>query len=127
MELITFDKTQKKPIVRKSIPFLTVNAKGKFNFSQGARRLLQLTDGNRAVLHQDKKYRNDWYLQITNEDRGYKIVLSKTDSRFTCNRAAGEIFKSIGRKPEKMSFVIEERPFVEGNIMLFKIGTNKPI
>jgi hypothetical protein len=127
MNLITFDKTSKKPAIRNSIPFITVNSRGKFNFSQGARRLLSLTDGDRVLLHQDEKYRSDWYLQITREERGYKIVMGNTDSRFTCSRAGKEIFKSIGRKEDKMSFQIEKKPYASNDMILFSINTKNPI
>lgn len=79
MNLITYDKTAKRPAIRNSKPFITVHANGKFNFSQGARRLLSFTENDRVILHQDSVYRSDWYLEITKEDRGYKIVQSKAN------------------------------------------------
>lgn len=126
MNLITYDKTTKKPVTRNSKPFITMNVNGKFNFSQGARRLLSFTDGDRIVLHQDAVYRSDWYLEITKEDRGYKIVVGKTDSRFTCHRIAVEIYKSIGRKAEKLTFGIKEIPFHLNDKLLYTIETKKP-
>lgn len=125
MNLITFDKTTKKPVIRNSKPFITVNANGKFNFSQGARRLLSFAEGDRILLHQDLVYRSDWYLEITREERGYKIVLGKTDTRFTCARAASEIFKSIGQKPQKLTFPIGLRPYRENEKTLYTIETKK--
>lgn len=127
MDLITFDKTTKRPVIRDSKPFITVNQLGKFNFSQGARRLLSLADGDRVILHQDAVFRSDWYMEITREDKGYSIVQSKSDSRFTCTRIAVEIFKSIGRKPQKMSFPIATRQSKVGDMHLWAIETKKPI
>lgn len=127
MNLITFDKTAPRPSIRKSDPFITVNARGKFNLSQGARRLLGLTDGDRILLHQDETFRSDWYLEITRENRGYKITIGPTDSRFTCYRAAKAIFKSIGLKAEKASFSILEKPYITNGTSLFSINTKKQI
>ncbi|MBV5313798.1 MAG: hypothetical protein JZU47_10915 [Prolixibacteraceae bacterium] len=127
MNLITFDKTTKRPVTRDSKPFITVSKNGKFNFSQGARRLLGLNDGDRAILHQDAVFRSDWYMEITRNENGYKIVLGKTDTRFTCTRIAVEIFKSIGRQPQKMSFPIASRQSLVGNMHLWVIETKKPL
>ena len=121
MNLITFDKTTRKPVVRDSKPFITINARGKFNFSQGARRLLDLRDGDRIVLHQDAAYRSDWYFELTRESRGYKIVLSKTDTRFTCRAAAIAIFKSIGQQPQKLTVPLPEKPLAINNASLYKM------
>lgn len=127
MNLITFDKTTKRPVIRYSKPFITVNELGKFNFSQGARRLLSLSDGDRVILHQDAVFRSDWYMEITRNENGYKIVIGKTDTRFTCTRIAVEIFKSIGRKPQKMSFPIATRQSKVGDMQLWAIETKKPL
>lgn len=125
MNLITFDKTTKKPAIRNYKPFITVNANGKFNFSQGARRLLAFNEGDRVLLHQDSVYRSDWYLEITREDRGYKIVIGKADTRFSCSSAATGIFKSIGQKSRKLTFPICERPYNLNDKLLYTIETKK--
>lgn len=128
MNLITFDKTTKKPIVRHSKPFLTVTARGKFNFSQGARRLLGIREGDRIIIHQNSVFRSDWYIEITRDEKGYMITQSKTDSRFTVARMiVEEIFKSIGRKPQKTSFLILNKPTVFGNLLLWTIDLKHTI
>jgi len=125
MNLITFDKTTKRPVIRNSKPFVIVNKTGKFNFSQGARRLLKMKEGDRVVLHRDSVYVTDWYLEITTEDRGYKITMSKTDSRFTCLVAASQIFKSTDQKLSKLSFPISEGPYRLNDRILYTIETKK--
>lgn len=129
MELITFDKTRKKkfPVIKNSIPFITFNERGKFNFSQGARRLLSISEESRVLIHQDATYRSDWYIEITSEERGYKIVCSKTDSRFTCKSASINIFKSIGKIPSKARFRIIEKPFLMTGKSLYRIDTKNDL
>lgn len=42
MELISYDKTNERSLIRNSEIFISVNQRGKFNFSQGVRRMLPL-------------------------------------------------------------------------------------
>lgn len=128
MNFITFDNNIPRPATHNSAPFVTVNARGKFNFSQGARRLLDLKEGDRVLLHQDKVYRSDWYLEITQESNGYKIAFGKTDSRFTAAPAARAILKSIGRSEDlKMSFPIATKQRVITGKTLWIIETKNDL
>ena len=128
MELITYDKSMKKPIVRHSKPFLTVTERGKFNFSQGARRLLNIQEGDRIIIHQDAVFRSDWYLELTRSENGYMITQSKSDTRFTVAKMIVEtMFKSVGRKPQKSSFLIDEKKKTVGNSILWPIDLKNSI
>jgi hypothetical protein len=124
MELITFDKTSKRPpVIHSKIPFITLNAKGQINFSQAAVRMMALTDGDRLILHQDATYRSDWYMEITREDRGFSITMEKTASRVSCAHAIRQMLRSTGRKDRKISFLIRDKPFVSSNTKLWVIDT----
>jgi hypothetical protein len=127
MEFISFDKTKRNPVLKEIAPSISFDGRGKFNFSQGARRLFSFKEGDRVVLHQDKVLRNDWYLEFTTESKGYKIVINKTDSRFTCKRAAVELFKSLGKTPVRIAFLISEKPFISEGKFYYRIDTKNPI
>jgi len=123
-----FDKTVKGNQVQKSkIPFVTINERGKFNFSQAARRSLSLEEGDRVIFHQDLEFRSDWYVRFTKEKQGYKLVFGQNDTRLTASYPAAEIFKSIGKVPQKLTFPIKVKPLVLNNIACFSIDTLNPI
>lgn len=128
MELITFDKTTKKPpVIHSKIPFITINASGKINFSQAAFRMMALSEGDRLILHQDATYRSDWYIEITKEEHGYAITIEKTASRVHCAHPVRQFFKSIGRKDRKISFLIRDKPFIQNNAKLWVIETKNEL
>lgn len=124
MELISYDKTSKRPpVIHSKIAFITLNAKGQLNFSQAAVRMMAISDGDRLILHQDATYRSDWYMEITREDRGFSITMEKTASRVSCAHAIKQILSSIGRKDQKISFLIRDKPFISNNAKLWVIDT----
>jgi len=113
MAFRTFDKTVKRaPKLRSTVPFLTLNPRGKVNISQAARRFFSLQEGDRVILHQDLEFRSHWFIQFTKEERGYSIVFGPNDSRFTAVHPVSEIFKSIGKQPQKLTFLISKRPLI---------------
>jgi hypothetical protein len=111
-----YDKTEKpKRVSKNTITFLTLNKRGKANISQAARRWFSLQEGDRIIFHQDLEFRSHWFIQFTKEARGYKIVFGPTDTRFTAAHPLSEIFKSIGKVPQKLRFLISKQPHcVEG-------------
>jgi len=128
MELRTFDKTVKtNQAPRTTIPFITINERGKMNFSQAARRIFQLEEGHRVLFHQDIKYMNDWYIEFTKESRGYKLVFGVTDTRITSAIAARAMFRSIGKQPQKLTFPIVDRPVAKGDVYIFRIDVKNQI
>lgn len=128
MELRTFDKTIKRnQLPRSKVAFVTFNERGKFNFSQAARRLFSLAEGDRVVFHQDLKYRSDWYIQFTKESKGYKLVFGETDTRLTAAIVAAEIFKSIGKQPQKLTFPVKEKPLNKEDRLLYIIDFKNQI
>jgi hypothetical protein len=128
MELRTFNKTVKRnQVTRSSVVFITINARGKMNFSQAERRFFNMEEGLRVLFHQDNQFRNEWYIQFTREERGYKLVLGETDTRITAAFPAQEIFKSIGKQPQKISFPISQKPFHHGDNLLWRIDVKNPI
>jgi len=128
MTFRTFDKTVKRnKVTRSTVAFVTINARGKMNFSQAARRFFNMEEGDRVLFHQDMEYRQEWYIQFTKEPRGYKLVLGETDTRVTAAFVAQEIFKSIGKQPCKISLPVSQRPFKRDNELLFRIDVKNPI
>jgi len=128
MELVTFDKTVKRnQVTRSSVVFVTINARGKMNFSQAARRFFNIQEGDRVLFHQDIEYRSDWFIQFTKEPRGYKLVLGDADTRITAALPAQEIFKSIGKQPCKISLPISQKPFKRDNDLLYRIDVKNQI
>jgi len=108
-----YDKTEKpKRVSKNTITFLTLNKRGKANISQAARRWFSLQEGDRIIFHQDLEFRSHWFIQFTKEVRGYKIVFGPTDTRFTAVHPVTEIFKSIGKEPQKLTFLISKRPLI---------------
>jgi hypothetical protein len=113
MAFRTFDQTVKcTPKLRSTVTFLTLNERGKVNISQAARRWFSLQEGDRIIFHQDLEFRSHWFIQFTKEARGYKIVFGPTDTRFSAVRPVSEIFKSIGKQPQKLTFLISKRPLI---------------
>lgn len=128
MTFRTFDKTVKRnQAIKSTIVFLTINARGKMNFSQAARRFFNMQEGDRVLFHQDMEYRSDWYIQFTKEPKGYKLVLGQTDTRISAAFPAQEIFKSIGKQPQKITLPISQRPFNRDNQLLYRIDVKNPI
>ncbi len=128
MELRTFDKTVKRNHApRSTIPFITINEKGKMHFSQAARRIFQLEDGHRVLFHQDIRYMNDWYIEFTKDPRGYKLVFGVTDTRITSAITARAMFRSIGKLPQKLTFPIKEMPVMKGDKLIYSIDVKKQI
>ena len=128
MTFRTFDKTVKRnQVTRSSVVFVTINARGKMNFSQAARRFFKMEEGDRVLFHQDMEYRSDWFIQFTKEPQGYKLVLSKTDTRITAALPAQEIFKSIGKQPQKITLPVSQRPYQRDNQLLYRIDVKNPI
>lgn len=128
MTFRTFDKTVKRnQIVRSSVVFLTINARGKMNFSQAARRFFKMEENDRVLFHQDMECRSDWFIEFTKEDRGYKLVFGGADTRITAAFPSQEIFKSIGKQPQKITLPISQRPYKRDNQLLFRIDVKNPI
>ena len=128
MELRTFDKTVKiNQAPRTTIPFITINERGKMNFSQAARRIFQLEEGHRVLFHQDIRYMNDWYIEFTKELRGYKLVFGTTDTRITSAIVARAMFRSIGKRPQKLTFPIVDRAMTREDKLLFRIDVKNQI
>lgn len=99
MQFKTFDNTAKPPHKKWStVLFLTMNERGKVNFSQAARRHFSLNEGDKVVFHQNLEFRSEWYIEFTNENKGYKLVFGATDTRITTIHPITEIFKSIGKQ-----------------------------
>jgi hypothetical protein len=128
MTFRTFDKTVKRnQITRSSVVFLTINARGKINFSQAARRFFNMEEGDRVLFHQDIDYRSDWFIQFTKELQGYKLVLGETDTRITAALPSQEIFKSIGQQPQKLTFPIMTKPYNNDGRMYYRIDVKNQI
>jgi hypothetical protein len=128
MELRTFNKTIKRnQLPRSKVPFVTLNERGKFNFSQAARRLFAIEEGDRVLFHQDITYRQDWYIQFTKESNGYKLVFGETDTRITAAIVASEIFKSLGKQPQKLTFPVKANPLHKDGRLLYIIDFKNQI
>jgi len=122
MTFKVFDKTLKRNHAPRSIIlFLTLNDRGKVNFSQAARRWFSLEEGDRIVFHQDLEFRSHWFIQITKEIRGYKLVFGVNDTRLTAAYPVAEIFKSIGKKPQKLTFLISKQPKILNSTVYYQI------
>lgn len=123
MNLKSFDKTTKRqPTPRSVVSFLTLNLRGKVNFSQAAVRHFSLQPGDRVIFHQNQEFRSEWYIQFTKEEIGYKLVFGPTDTRLTAIQPVTEIFKSIGKQPQKLTFLISKRPYILHEIVYYKIN-----
>ena len=84
--------------------------------------MLHLEEDNRMFIHQDLECRSDWYLELTYEETGFKVSISKTNAKFCSKETALEILKSIGAKTRTTRFKIKERALtIDGKILYYII------
>lgn len=123
MKLRTFNKTNRKynPVGRISIPGFSVNAKGAFVLNVGLVRMLNISNDDKLLIHQDLENRNDWYLEITKGENAFKPCFYKNQVKFSNIETAREIFKSFGKKPQMMKFSIKEKPLIFDGHILYSI------
>ena len=82
MELKKYNQTNcpNNPISASASPLVRISVKGRISLNKGLSQALNLKDGDRVELGQDKQYPSDWYIIVSNDKNGFKLT---TDRRGT--------------------------------------------
>lgn len=63
---------------------LTIRSQGSLTIARQSAQELGISDDSRVIYLQDKRYATDWYIQKTDDDKGYQLRRNKNGS-YTIN------------------------------------------
>lgn len=131
MEEINLELTEYSPETTskdkgKGDPALSFNVKaGLISLNKSACDMLSIDKTKKVLLHQNKKDKTSWYLEVSLE-RGFELRIQegKTGASFNNTSLVKEIFESIDFEDQTGGCFLSKTSFKSGEKELYFIVTN---